>query len=341
MLRKSLAVLAFVFLAASPALAQVEEYEWSDDRPDARPPGFVFGSRVLEMSDLQIEYRFAKMNYGDVRLGTEILDPLDVLDIYTATPFSRTHTDHFLKVSYGLLDWLTLEGRAAWLTRDRPVGTEDVFVDTNSSGISDIEAAALIQVYNRDGIKAHLIGGVELPTGSIEKVGPDITGTTGLLPYEMQMGTGSFSVAPGAVAMIQNENATVGAQVQAKFRLNDNGRDYRYGDRFEGAMWAGYLLNDNFAVTTGVRVARWGSIEGLDPALDPASDPGADPFFSSGTTVDIPLGLNISLTEGLLSGTDIQFEFVWPTYENYEAPRPQGDWGFNLTVGRDLPLFWK
>lgn len=341
MLRKSLAVLALVTLAATPVLGQVEEYEWTNDRPDARPPGALFGVRMLEMSDLQIEYRFAKMNYGDIRFETEVVPFLDVLDAYQAAPFGRTHTDHILRVSYGLMDWLTLEGRAGWLTRDRAVGTEDVFVDTNSSGISDIEAAALISVVDRDGVKAHLIGGVEIPTGSIEKVGPDITGTPRLLPYEMQLGTGSFSVAPGVAASMQNDIATIGANVRAFFRLNDNGRGYRLGDAFRGNFWASYLLTENFSITTGARVHKWGSIEGRDSALDPLSDPGADPLFSSGTTVDIPLGLNIRLSEGLLTGTDIQFEFVWPTYESFDAPRPQGDWGFNLTLGRDLPLFWK
>ncbi len=42
------------------------------------------------------------------------------------------------------------------------------------------------------------------------------------------------------------------------------------------------------------------------------------------------------MTEGVLSGTDVAFEFVFPTYENYEVPRPGGEWGFNLSVSRDL-----
>lgn len=336
MLRKSLAVMAFVALIAVPGAAQEVEYQWSDDRPDARAPSAITGTRILPTGALELQYRFHKMNFGDVRFGTDVIPFLDVLDVYTGAPFGRTETAHMFTVSYGLLEWLTLEGTAGWLSRNRDFGNEDVFVMNNSSGISDIEAAALIEVYDRDGIKAHLVGGLEIPTGSIEKVGPDLTGTPRLLPYEMQLGTGSFSIVPGASASIQNDKATVGAQVKARFRLFDNGRDYRYGDQFDGAMWAGYLLNEHFAVTTGLRLQKWGTIEGQDSGMDPTLDPGQDPFFSSGTRLDVPLGLNIRMTGGLLSGMDVLFEFVWPTYENFDAPRPEGEWGFNLSVTRDI-----
>jgi hypothetical protein len=336
MLRKSLAALAVLSVIAVPVTAQEVEYEWSNDRPDARGPAALLGSKILEGGQLEVQYRFHKMNYGDVSLLGETLDFLDVLDFYAAAPFGRTETAHILKASFGVTDWFTVQGTAGWLIRDREVGDETVFTKTNSSGISDVEVAALVSVLDRNGVKAHLIGGVEIPTGSIEKVGPDLGGTNRLLPYEMQLGTGSLAVVPGVSASIQNQKATVGAMVKARFRIMDNDRDYRYGDQFDGAMWAQYMLTENFAVTTGARVQVWGSIEGEDTGMDPSLDPGQDPYFSSGTRVDLPLGLNIRMTEGLLSGMDVAFEFVFPVHEDYEAPRPGGEWGFNLSVTKDL-----
>lgn len=338
MLRKSLAATALIALTAIPGAAQEKEYQWSDARPDARPPSALLGGRVLDAGQIEVGYRFHKMDFGDVRLQTDVIDFLDVLTLYAAAPIGRTETAHVVTVGFGLTDWITLQGSAAWLVRDRQVGTEVSFVDNSSSGISDVQAAALLEVFDRGGIKAHLIGGVEIPTGSIEKVGPDLSGATRLLPYDMQTGTGSFSVVPGAAAVIQNDKATLGAQVEARFRLNDNDRDYRYGDRFDGALWVAYMLNDNFAVTSGARLAKWGSIEGEDVGMDPLAEPGQSPYFTSGTRLDIPLGLNVRLTEGILAGTDFGFEFVWPTYESYDAPRQQGDWGFNLSVNRAVSI---
>lgn len=339
MLRSSLAALAILAITAAPAMAQDTPYQWSDQRPDARAPEALLGARMLQAGQFEVGYRLHKMNYGDIRLGTDIVDFLDVLSFYAGAPFGRTETAHVITVGWGFSDWLSFTGSAAWLSYDREFGTETLFVDTESSGISDVEAAALIQLVNRDAVKAHLFGGVEIPTGSIDNAGPDLNGTERVLPYEMQLGTGSLSVVPGASAVIQNEHATLGAMVKARFRINDNDRDYRYGDRFDGAIWAAYMLNGNFAVTSGARLAKWGSIDGEDGAMDPTLDPGQDPYFSSGTRLDIPLGLNVRLTEGVLSGTDVAFEFLWPTYESYDAPRQQGEWGFNLSVTRGLRLF--
>lgn len=338
MLRKSFAATALVLFLASPGAAQEEKHQWSDARPDAISPAAAVGTRMMDGGQFEVGYRFHKMNFGDVLLGTELVTFLDVLSDYSGAPIGRTETAHMFSLRYGVVDWLTLEATAGWLVRDRDFGDEFTFVANNASGISDIEAAALIKLIDRDGVMAHLIGGVEIPTGSIEKVGPDLSGTNRVLAYEMQLGTGSFSLVPGAVAAIQNEKATVGAQVKARFRLVDNDRDYRHGDQFDGVMWASYMLSGNFAATTGARISSWGSIEGLDAGMNPSADPGQDPYFSSGTRVDIPLGINVHLTEGLLSGMRVGFEFLWPTYENYDAPRPHGEWGFNFTASRALSI---
>ena len=340
MLRKSLAATAFFALVALPAQGQEAELQWSWDRPDARPSSAVTAERILGAGQVELRYRFGQMQYGDVRFGTEILDFLDVTDVYLGAPLSRTNNAHMFTLGYGLTDWITLQGTVGWLDRTRDfageVGPDLVVVSNNSSGLSDVEAAALVEIYDRKGVQAHLIGAVEIPLGSIEKVGPDLAGTNRLLPYTMQLGTGSFSAVPGAVAMIQNEHATLGAQVKARFRLYDNSRDYRVGDEFEGNLWANYMLNDNFAITTGARFLSFGGIQGQDSGMNPLADPEQDALFSGGTRLDIPVGINIRMTEGLLAGTDFNFEFVWPTYENYDAFRQQGDWGFNFGVFRDV-----
>ena len=208
MLRKSLAALAVIVTVAVPATAQEVEYEWSSARPDARGPAAILGSTLLDAGQVDVRYRFHRMSFGDVTVLGETLDFLDVLDFYQQAPFGRTETAHVLTVGFGVSDWLTVVGTAGWLDRDRDVGDEVSFFSTSSSGISDVEAAALISVFDRRGIKAHLIGGVEVPTGSIEKAGDN----NDVLPYEMQLGTGSFSVVPGASATVQNERGTVGAR---------------------------------------------------------------------------------------------------------------------------------
>lgn len=339
MLRKSLSALALAGLLAAPALAQEETHQWSQDRPDAYAPAGIIADRLIPLGSFEFEYRYSSMDYGEVRLGTDDLDFFEVLDFYEGAPFGRTDRAHTLIATFGLLPWVTLQGSVAWMDRQRDVADEDVFVSSNASGLSDIEATALIELWDKDNIRAHLIGGVEIPTGSIEKAGATLRSPSDLLPYEMQLGTGSISIVPGASAAIQNDRATVGAQVKARIRLYDNSRDYRLGDEFAGALWMNFLVNDYFAVTSGLRVLRQGSITGQDPALIPEEDPGADPFFSASTRVDFPVGLNIQMREGLLQNTVTSVEFVFPGYQNFDAPRMTGDWGFNVSIQRPVTFF--
>lgn len=339
MLRKSLAALALVGLFALPAHGQEAAYQWNAERPDARPPAGILGGRMIPQGEFHVQYTLGKMNYEEVRLGSEIISFFDVLDLYDAAPLERTEMRHQAVASWGFLDWVTFEASVAWLDYSRDLATEDVLVMNDATGISDITAGALIRLYEKDGVVAHLNGAVEIPTGSTEKVGPGLDGTTRLLPYDMQMGSGSISIVPGATAAIQNEYGTVGAQVLARFRMYDNDRDYRLGDDFRGNLWMAIPAGDHVAINTGIRVHRWGSIEGSDPAMDPALEPGQDPFFSAGTRVVIPAGLNLRIPEGLLAGTDVLFEFVFPTYESFDAPRLDGDWGFNFTLSRGLGIY--
>jgi hypothetical protein len=268
-----------------------------------------------------VQYTLTRNTYGDVRFGTEEVPFLDVLDYYSGSPIERTEMSHRVSLEYGFMKWVTFAVSAAWLQSSRNLANEDVLVSNDAQGISDITAGALMKVY-----------------GSIEKVGADLGGTTRLLPYEMQMGSGSFTLVPGATAAIQNEHATLGGQALAKLRLFDNGRDYRMGNEFHGNVWMGFNLGDNLSISTGARVRTWGAISGEDTGMDPSLEPGQDAVLSSGTMVAIPAGVSFTFPGGTLAGTEVLFEFVFPAYQSYDAFRQQGDWGINFTASRNFHI---
>lgn len=338
MLRKSLAALILAGLVTPPAHAQDASPVWDGSRVDARPPAGILWGQLMPEGDLRLQYTFGRASFGDVRFGTQTVSFLDVLDLYSGAPLSRTEMSHRVSLEYGFLGSVTFAVTAAWLSYSRDLANEDFLVTNESSGVSDIMAGALFRVYEGNGISAHLNAAVEIPTGSIEKVGPDLTGNTRLLPYEMQMGSGSLTAVPGFTAAVQNEFGTVGAQVLGKFRVMDNGRDYRLGNEFHGNVWLSYRANDAISVSTGARVRSWGSIQGEDPAMDPSLEPGQDPLLSSGTVVAIPASFNVRLPEGVLSDTDLLFEFVFPAYQSFDSFRQQGDWGINFTASKNFGI---
>lgn len=331
MLKRNLAIAALVALASPVAAQDAPSPTWSSDRPDGVAPAGVVGDRLLDRGVLEINYRFRKVDFEGAHLGTSAVDFFDVLDVYATAPFQRTDRINDLQLSYGVNERFTLLGTASWVERTRSLANEEFFFSTTASGVSDLMVEALYGVWARDAINVHLHGGIEVPVGSTEERSDLLDTQDQLLPYEMQPGSGSFSVVPGITGQIQNEHGTVGAQVKARIRLNDNDRDYRLGDEVAGSLWMMYQVNPFFAFSSGLRFRSWGSIEGVDSELDPTRDPGEDAVFSGGEQVDIPVGLNIYMPEGRLMGHRLAVEFLFPVHQDFDAVRLAGDWGFTLS----------
>ncbi len=328
MLARPLLLTAAALLAAAPIAAQ--DYVWATDRPDAVAPAGIVGDRTLPAGTFELRYSFTNSSFDGVQFGNQMVAPISVLDFYDTTPFQRRDRTHRLVAAFAAGEGMTLLIDANWVDRNRDIADEEFFITTNASGLGDITAELLGSIYDQNGVKVLLSGGVELPVGSTSERGNLLVLQDQMLPYEMQPGSGSISVVPGATAQIQNEWATVGTQLKARLRVNDNDRDYRLGDMVEAKFWAGYKLNRFFAVTSGVRATSWGSIGGVPDDVDIGRDPGEDPVFAGGKRVDIPLGLNVFMPEGSLTGHRMSLEFSWPVHQDYDNFRVAADWGFSV-----------
>ncbi len=330
MFKRSLASLALLGLVAVPAAAQ-DAHIWTDMRPDAVAPAGISAAHMLSAGVFELRYDYQNSRFEGLILGSADVELLDVLDVYAQSPFERTDVSHGFNVGWGVSNTVTLEVSTAWIDRTRGIINDTIFNFSESSGIGDVLLDGLFEVFGRNGIRVHANLGFRIPTGSIDEAGVNAPGDSIILPWDMQMGTGSFAIRPGFTAQIQNAKASVGAQVVSTIHLNDNDREYRWGNGLDASGWAGYVLNDVFAVNAGVRYARWGDFKGADITLNRLDDPGQDPIFSAGTRVDLPVGLNVMMPEGPLSKTLISAEFIFPVHQDYDQPRLKGDTSFRLT----------
>lgn len=327
MLARRFQVACAALLVAAPLTAQ-QDYQWSDDRPDAVAPATLAGTRMLPAGAVELRYVFANSSFEGVQFGNQLVAPGAVLDFYDTTPFQRRDRVHRAVLMFGASESFTLLIDAHWADRTRDIADEDFFITTEASGLGDVTVEGLVSVFDGDATRVRVSAGAEIPVGSTDERGDLLSLQDQVLPYEMQPGSGSISFVPGVAAEHQNEFGTVGAQVKARLRLNDNDRDYRLGDVVEANGWVAYKLNDFFAVTSGVRASSWGSIQGAPDDVDVGRDPGEDPVFTGGKRVDIPLGLNAFLRDGPLAGHRLSVEFIWPVHQDYDNFRVAGDWGF-------------
>jgi hypothetical protein len=329
-MRGTTVLAAALFLAAAPLAAQ--EYEWSEDRPDGVAPVGITADRTLTSGSVEVAYRFGHRTSRGLRFGTaEVLDS-DVLGLgFTFVPIERTINAHMASVGFGVTEALTVIASAAWIEKNRTTANDSVLFFNESSGLSDIEADALWEFYHMGPYRGHLQMGVIVPVGSIDKRGDFPNEADVILPYEMQIGAGSWAIAPGITGQAMNEVGSVGAQIRGVISLTDNDRGWRPGTRVEGRLWTGYRFNDFVSVSGGIRAAQSSALQGFDSALETLRDPGDLALSFATKRVDLPLGLNLRLPAGgPLGGQRLSLEAIWTVHEESDGPILADDWGFTI-----------
>ncbi|MDH5590586.1 MAG: hypothetical protein OEZ65_13685 [Gemmatimonadota bacterium] len=338
MVRKSLVVFALMAMAA-PAAAQ-EEYVWTSKRPDAPAPAGVSWDRVLDKGALEVSYRFSTTHSNGVYFGGSLWSPEKLTDQfgYPVIPLSLVDLTQTAYGAFGLLDDLTLTGSIGVTRRTREQITTSYFYTTMTQQVGDLDVAALYRFFNQGPIQAHLQGGVRVPVGRIYQLSPTPFAALEFVPYDMRIGGGTFAALPGMTILVQNEHGSVGAQIRGEINFGTNARGFRRGSRLDLSGWAAYQVSEYFSVSARLKWERWGGISGQDPALNPTRDPGHEAYFSSGTVVYIPMGVNFYLPDDhKFGGQRLTLEALTPISRDYDSPWLGVDWG--LVVGWSMSVF--
>jgi hypothetical protein len=342
-MRGTTVLAAALFLAAAPLGAQ--EYVWTEDRPDGVAPVGITGDRTLPAGTLEVGYRFGRNNARGLRFGTDNVLETEVLNLgFTFVPLERTTDSHRVVAGLGLTEQLSVVGSVAWIEKNRTTANDSTIFFNETSGISDVTADALWEFYREGPYRAHLQGGVVIPTGSFDERGDFGFDVDAILPYEMQIGSGSFAVTPGITGQVQNDVGSVGMQVRGIFYLGENDRGWRPGTAIDARLWTQYAFNSVVSASAGIRAAHRAAIQGADPDLETFRDPGDLALSFANERVDLPLGLNVRLPgTGPLAGKRLSFEAIWTVHEESDGPILADDWGFIIGLqsqfGLSLPSF--
>ena len=135
-----------------------------------------------------------------------------------------------MEVRWGLSDNFTVSVSMPFVINNMLSLTEDdEFFQTTASDIGDLSVRFLIDLFEIDQYRMHVLLGATAPTG--ENLDRDQTPSSGtgedVLPFPMQTGAGRPDILGGLSFITQNEVASVGAQANIVIRSVDNDRGYR------------------------------------------------------------------------------------------------------------------
>jgi len=272
---------------------------WDGTRADAHAPIGVMGDHTHNKGEFMVSYRFMRMGMDGMRDGTSSLSNEAVLATYMVTPITMPMSMHMIGTMYALSDRLTLMAMFNFLNSEMEHLTRmgGSFV-TQSGGFGDMQVAGLYKLLDNGKNRLHLNLGVRIPTGSIteQDITPASEPNETQLPYPMQVGTGSWHVIPGMTFVHQGGYGSFGAQLVGNFLLNENDRDYRWGNSGKLTAWYSYLFADWISASVRATGMTAGSIRGADPAYNMAlmnnMVPTVDPDNFGGERIDLGFGLN-------------------------------------------------
>ena len=273
-----------------------------------------------------LSYRFMHMSMDGNRSDTEGVSPATVLQSYMVTPTQMPMGMHMFGAMLAPSDVLTLMAMVPFMSShmDHQTRAGGQFT-TESSGLGDIKLTGLVRLFSQSRKTAHFVLGVSAPTGSVEErdVTPMSAPNEVVLPYPMQVGSGTWDLLGGVTLLGQGDRASWGLQVRGTRRLGENDRGYTLGHRGLGTAWGAFLLNDWFSLSARVEGSTWGDIEGADATLNPIMSPTADPGLRRGKRADVGVGLNFEVRGGALNGQRLAVELTRPVWQDLDAP-PRG-----------------
>jgi len=223
-----------------------------------------------------------------------------------------------------------------------------------SDGIGDTMLMAKYRLFTDDPLipksQGSLFMGLSLPTGSIDEKNsnhPDAMRSDELLPYGMQLGSGTVDPSVGFLYSGSQSPYWWGANAVYTARLYDNERDYRLGDKFNLDLYSMYQLNYNLVAELQINSSYQDEINGeMDQsktgesghaAMGNGNSPFTTPLWNPDNYGGTKVGTTIGLQWQPVPLQIFNLQVGLPLYQKLNGIQLEDDWQVSLTWYIELP----
>jgi hypothetical protein len=288
---------------------------------------------VHPKGEFSIAYTYMNMDMHGNMNGSAILSNADVFKTYMMAPHDMTMQMHMLMPMYGITSKLTAMAMINYnvntmrmnmmpmQTMNMPgMNMSDYSNMPSSSSSSGLGDTKLYLLYNLLGNCMHRLvasAGVSFPTGSINVKGQTLQGSNDVLPYSMQLGSGTYNALPGLVYVGQTTHLTFGAAVTSSLKIGLNSRQYRWGNEYSFSPWIAWKLHHWASISLRGEVYSMDKMTGYDAQIYQSSlnDPIAN-TLNYGTLRTIAYaGMNFYANGRILNGARLFLEYGMPAWQ--------------------------
>jgi len=293
------------------------------------PAGIMTG-HVHDKNQWMFSYRYMHMQMSGNQNGTTNISNENIFTTYLMAPDKMQMDMHMLMVMYGVTNRLTLMAMThitytqmsmsmfSVSSHHHGGNSTETAHHMSAQGLGDVKLSALFGIVKIENCQLIGILGVNVPTGSIAVKGEqaDMLYAGQRLPYNMQLGSGSFDVLPGIGYIGQHNQVSWGAQAQAVIRTHDNNNGYRWGNELGLTTWINRQWWTCLGTSLRAEANVAGQLQGQDPTLYKYNEPAAHPYNYGGQKLNAFAGLSFRPPKGALNRQSLAFEYGLPIYQN-------------------------
>ena len=305
------------------------------------------GGGTPEPHEFRIKTNLNWMRMVGLRKGIHNRSRHESLKQYMIVP---RYMDMFmgnLSVGYAFSDRFFLGAMGMYMNKDMSmVNRAGKTTRMQSQGIGDTMLMTKTLVYADDLLfptnQVSLLLGVSIPTGSIDQ---DERG--GLLPYSMQLGSGTFDPFAGILYEGSRTPFWWGFNISYLSRLYENYKSYHLGDKFQYDFYGMYQIRHNLVAELQFNGKYVGDIEGQAREIQqggtghmmgnpnrPFGSNLFDPDNYGGSTLDVTFGLQWQPFHNHILNAQISF----PIYQNLHGTQLEQDFNATLSYYIEFPL---
>lgn len=298
--------------------------------PDSHAPIGVMGDHLHKKGEWMLSYRSMQMSMKNNLRGknsisaeqivTQVENPNGPPPTVRVVPTEMSTDMHMLGFMYAPSDKITLMLMLNYLQKEMEHltymgmmgATQLGKFTTSSSGVGDTKVSALYGLLDQNGHTIHLNLGLSLPTGSINKqdhvLTPMNTRPVLLMPYAMQLGSGTYDFEPGITYTGNQDRLAWGMQFLATLPLAENEQNYTWGNKYKLTAWSSYRVADWSSLSMRLTYTDESSIDGFDTRITaPVTTANPDNYGSN--RLDFAIGVNLIGRRGEIRGHRLAFEY--------------------------------
>ena len=305
------------------------------------------GAGTPEPHEFRVKMNFSWGKMVGLRRGTSNRSTKDTLGQYMMTQRKMDMYMSNVSVGYAFSDRFFAGIMGMYMEKDmemiRRGGRRS---SMNSQGAGDTMLMTKTLLYADDYLiptsQVSLLLGVSIPTGSIDQ---DDTGQ--ILPYSMQLGSGTFDPFIGVLYEGSSSPFWWGANASYLARAYENYKSYNLGDEYRLDLYGMYQLRHNLVGELQIKGKYVGDLEGEAQEIEQDGDghmngnPNMafmsnlyDPDNYGGSTVDLTTGVQWQPFRNHI----LNAQFSVPLFQNLHGTQMERDFTASVTYYIEVPL---